>query len=443
MCYKFVLYIGCGHDRSPHYFRPESRTDECLCPTFYRLPPKTGLCYDCDREIKISRGIQVPPDTLTPLNRARNRAWRESVENDVKDGEIKRIAKEGKPGFDQMSGYSGSDSGVTGARYQRDSEPLRPKQSNAKAVDGVIPPYVQQPGETFLEHIIVEILDDAKSGGEATRLLRAWDNEPQGYGNIDANGQESWLVLSQKWIEQYGERMNVWTGEIGPPLGTSSGLQRPVKFIPIGPPTIGNPAIGIPMMPNPRYVAAMQNQEFAPQFGRHNTAPTRWMGYEPQAEMFQKPGPRSKAVKITAPLLPSLPIVPKIPNQFNPTTANIPRHNTAPINRPATTKFPGPPGIPAPPFTLEKYGGHDKMAKGVIEAVKKEGITTLRNEGKENGMFLSKQKTDVHSSSSISATKSKDQGSQNINSQKLASEASTPDGATSEPSGGVKLNQKD
>ncbi|KAK6519112.1 hypothetical protein TWF281_003801 [Arthrobotrys megalospora] len=228
MCYEFVLYTGCGHDRSLLYFRPESRTKECLCHSFARLPPHNGICPECDRAIKISRGIPVPPDTLTPQNRAKCQAWREIVDNEVKDHENKRLLREAREnGKDESMVTIGREVHVAARHLKRADAHKQKHQSRPKVGNGpnaTAPPYVPQPGETFLDHIIVEIIDDAKSGGEVARLQTALEAGVQGYGWIGPTGAESWLYLSKEWMEKNGDKMDVATGSIGPGHLTPSGF---------------------------------------------------------------------------------------------------------------------------------------------------------------------------------------------------------------------------
>ncbi|EPS41806.1 hypothetical protein H072_4249 [Dactylellina haptotyla CBS 200.50] len=387
MCYKFTLYVGCGHDRSLHFFRPEPKTDDCLCRTFSRLPSKTGLCPDCDQSIKVSRGLDVPPDTLTPLNRAKCRAWREAIDKDVKENESKRLSRAAKYASIQNTtvepvvqkqnskNRKGSDS-----QKQRHNSRVKP------IIGGVIPPYVEQPGETFVEHIIAEILDDAKSGGEITRLLRAWDGGVQGFGHIGPNGEESWLALCKEWMEKHGDTMDVWTGEARPAAKFTGipGYER--NFPPLGPAMIGNPAIGIPMMPNPRHVSAGQRRSYLPSVERRNTAPANWMGFNPSRNFT----PAIPITGFSGPMGPNMGLykAPLPAIQESSTGRFSSGASTMPIrSNSSTVVLPGLPPLPTSPFLFEKYDSDDETIQKIIDAVKSEGTTPLLTEDKENTLF--------------------------------------------------------
>ncbi|KAJ6255974.1 hypothetical protein Dda_9267 [Drechslerella dactyloides] len=269
MCYEFVLHVGCGHDHSLLYYRPLPQTPKCLCKTFKRLPAHPGVCPDCDRTVKMSRNQPVPPDPLTPENRAKAQLWRARLDAEVKDREAKRAAKERK---DKEIGIT--DEKQAAFRSKRNSEAAHKQRYNSRQkqqglIDGVIPPFVPQPGETFVQHITAEVVDDAKSGGEMTRLLQALETGVQGYGWIGDWGQESWLMFSKEWMEKNFNTMNIWTGKLGEPGMDAMVIGGPGydHFFPaLGKPTIGNPDIGIPMMPE---------VNVAPYWGRNNTAPVR------------------------------------------------------------------------------------------------------------------------------------------------------------------------
>ncbi|EWC46675.1 hypothetical protein DRE_04162 [Drechslerella stenobrocha 248] len=244
MCYDFTLYIGCGHDRSSLYFRQLPQTKKCLCKAFKRLEPHDGLCPDCDRNVKINRGAEVPPDPLAPENRAKARAWREFLDREVKDHEAKRGTKD----YNDVGGSKQKRNSESGHKQRYQSR----QKFNSSSTATVVPPYVPQPGETFVQHITAEIVDDAKSGGEMTRLLQALETGVQGFGWIGEDGQESWLMLSGDWMEKNGDKMNIWTGRVGEPgikVMSVGGPEYENFFPALGKPTIGNPAIGIPMMP--------------------------------------------------------------------------------------------------------------------------------------------------------------------------------------------------
>ncbi|RVD89413.1 uncharacterized protein DFL_000423 [Arthrobotrys flagrans] len=234
MCYQFVLYTGCGHDRSLLYFRARSYTKECLCRAFSRLPLRAAVCPECDRALRIARGQPVPQDHLTKENRAKCQAWRAIVDNGVKDAENKKLIREAQEaGKDPSTVTIGREVHVSarhlkyaGARKQKHQNRIR----NGKNPTGFAPPYVPQPGETFLDHIICEIIDDAKSGGEMGRLETALETGLQGYGWIGPAGEESWLKLSDEWMKGDGANMDINTGTMGP------GFLSPTDFPALPPP---------------------------------------------------------------------------------------------------------------------------------------------------------------------------------------------------------------
>ncbi|KAK6495078.1 hypothetical protein TWF481_003105 [Arthrobotrys musiformis] len=216
---RLCHYI-CGHDRSLLYFRARSHTKECLCHAFSRLPHRNTVCPECDRALKLSRGAAVPQDHLTPENRAKCQAWREIVDNQVKDAENKRLVREAKEnGKDESTVTIGREVHVA-ARHLKHADAHQQKhqsrQRNGKMPNGIVPPYVPQPGETFLDHIISEIIDDAKSGGEMGRLQTAMETGLQGYGHIGPEGDESWLYLSGEWMAKNADKVDMKTGYMGP-----------------------------------------------------------------------------------------------------------------------------------------------------------------------------------------------------------------------------------
>ncbi|KAK6330380.1 hypothetical protein TWF696_003476 [Orbilia brochopaga] len=283
MCYEFVLHIGCGHDRSLLYFRPLPQTSKCLCKAFKRLPPNTGLCQDCDRALKLTRGQSVPPDPLTSENRAKAQAWRSRLDAEVKEREAKRVSKERKDKESSMiapaapaADENDKQAATAALRSKKNSEAAHKQRYHSRQkqqgfIDGVIPPFVPQPGETFVQHITAEVVDDAKSGGEMTRLQQALETGVQGFGIINDQGQESWLMASKDHMAKNRDTMNIWTGKIGEPGIGAMVMGGPGydHFFPaLGKPTIGNPGIGIPMMPE---------GNFPGYYGKNNTAPARDM----------------------------------------------------------------------------------------------------------------------------------------------------------------------
>ncbi|KAF3178640.1 hypothetical protein TWF788_007370 [Orbilia oligospora] len=220
MCYQFVLYTGCGHDRSLLYFRARSHTKDCLCRSFSRLPHRITVCPECDRALRIARGQPVPRDHLTEENRAKCQAWREILDNEVKDAENKRLTREAREnGKDVSTVTIGREVHVAARHFKHANahkQRLENRIKNGKNPTGFAPPYVPQPGETFLDHIICEIIDDAKSGGEMERLKKALDIGLQGYGWIGPTGGESWLQLSGEKMKLHGDKMDTMTGSLGP-----------------------------------------------------------------------------------------------------------------------------------------------------------------------------------------------------------------------------------
>ncbi|KAK6498212.1 hypothetical protein TWF506_004452 [Arthrobotrys conoides] len=276
MCYQFVLYTGCGHDRSLLYFRARSHTKDCLCRSFSRLSPRTAVCPECDRAVRITRGQPVPQDHLTVQNRARCQRWRAFLDNQVKDAENKRLVREAREnGKDASTVTIGREVHVA-ARHLKHadahSQRLQNRIKNGKNPTGFAPPYVPQPGETFLDHIICEIIDDAKSGGEMERLKTALDVGLQGYGWIGPTGEENWLQLSSEWMKTDGDKMDTMTGSLGPGYlsiesfpalpstsGATSGIATtPLESIPEQPAstTLGQPASTTPGQPTSTTLAA-------------------------------------------------------------------------------------------------------------------------------------------------------------------------------------------
>ncbi|KAF3908778.1 hypothetical protein ABW21_db0204222 [Orbilia brochopaga] len=265
------VLASCGHDRSLLYFRPLPQTPKCLCKTFKRLPPHPGLCPDCDRALKLSRGQSVAVDPLTPENRAKAQSWRGRLDAEVKDREAKRAAKERKDKETTPADAPADDKQAAPVRSKKSSEAAHKQRYHSRQkqqglIDGVIPPFVPQPGETFLQHITAEVVDDAKSGGEMTRLLQALETGIQGFGIINDQGQESWLMASKDHMAENHDTMNIWTGKVAESGASAIVVGGPGydQFFPaLGKPTIGNPGVGIPMIP--------QNA-FSP-YGKNNTAP--------------------------------------------------------------------------------------------------------------------------------------------------------------------------
>ncbi|KAK6347444.1 hypothetical protein TWF718_005285 [Orbilia javanica] len=236
MCYQFVLYTGCGHDRSLLYFRARSHTTECLCRSFSRLPLRDTLCPECDRDVKITRGTPVPQDNLTQENRTKCQAWRAFLDNEVKDAENRKLIREAKEAGKDPSTVSIGREVHVAARHLKYADAHKQKHQarikNGQNPTGFAPPYVPQPAETFLDHIICEIIDDAKSGGEMGRLEAALQTGLQGYGFIDSDGGESWLKLSEDWMKGDGKDMDIMTGSLGP--GFLSATNFPVLPPPPG-----------------------------------------------------------------------------------------------------------------------------------------------------------------------------------------------------------------
>ncbi|KAK6334480.1 hypothetical protein TWF730_003695 [Orbilia blumenaviensis] len=261
MCYEFVLYTGCGHDRSLHYFRAQSHTTSCLCRHFSRLPAVDSVCPECDRNIKISCGEEVPPDHLTPENRANCQKWREYVDNEVKDYEAKRLAEEvASGGLDPAFASLGQERHVA-ARHLKHAHAHKQRQRQ-KHGNKAFPPYVPQPGETFMDHIIAQVVDNAKSGGELDRLQSANETGPQGFGWVGPNGQESWLRLSEEW-QRNGDTTAVVLRGPGH-LSPTAFPALPCRSVVVTPPSLTTPGIVItPPVSDPPKGGAMESRKVA------------------------------------------------------------------------------------------------------------------------------------------------------------------------------------
>ncbi|KAF3913598.1 hypothetical protein ABW20_dc0110527 [Dactylellina cionopaga] len=327
MCYEFILYTGCSHDRSLLYFRPLSQTTQCLCRSFSRLPPKPGLCPDCDRITKINRGLTVTPDPLTPQNRVKCQAWRELIDNEIKDRETKRASKEvtnEEDAFHVLNPSSKSKKRSESCKYKHNGR-------NKLGADSIVPPYVPQPGETFIEHIMVEVIDDAKSGGEMTRLEKALEAGVQGLGWIGPSGEESWLILSKECMEKHCGTMSIWTGKVGikasaatpVPFTVDAAIAKPLdvlyeeKFPVFKPPAIEDPAIGIPVImndPSLGYDSLFDRKGLLLHTRRHNTMPTKQIGFESHRKFVS----RAPVVHMTKPLIPGPPLGASLPPKLPP-----------------------------------------------------------------------------------------------------------------------------
>ncbi|KAF3941883.1 hypothetical protein ABW19_dt0201643 [Dactylella cylindrospora] len=259
MCYLFTTYLACGHDRSNHFFRPLPQTTACLCKTFYRVAPNPSMCPDCDKHVKLLRGQTVPQDPLTPENRARAKVWREYVDNQVKIKEAKQLLHDCRQfGVNVIKGVNLYNVGQNikhvntvlnafhkpqlptlaagGAMASNNSGPASVHSGQTNLSNGLCESsHVPQPGETFIEHIVSEVADDAKSGGEMDRLMKAFIIGT--HGNTWKGGfyehESSWLILTKCVPEGYWDSFNPMASNCNPSKSSRvAGIQRCNTYVP-------------------------------------------------------------------------------------------------------------------------------------------------------------------------------------------------------------------